>query len=120
MISPAELAAMQAVAASAMDVSIQIQRATNARTAMGGTSESYANHGAPVKGNLAQPTAGQLQNYDFLIGALATWQVRLPAGTDVLVNDLLIVAGVPAMRVQVVLDPQSYQTARRVLATEIK
>lgn len=120
MISPAELAAMQATATAAMDLTITISRAALARTALGGQSETFANV-ATVAGNLAQPTAGQLQNYDYLIGALSAWQVRVPAGTDVRPNDQLTVSGLAVpLRVQVILQPQSYQTATRLLATEIR
>jgi|SRR6185437_2643022 len=119
MLSADQLAQFQATATAAMDLSITIQRATLARTALGGQSESYSDH-ATVNGNLSQPTASLLQNYDYLIGDLATWQVRMPVGTDVQANDRLSVAGYPLMRVQVVLQPQSYQTAVRLLASEVK
>jgi hypothetical protein len=72
-----------------------------------------------VNGSLSQPTGTQLQNYDYLIGALAAWQVRVPVGTSVQATDQLHVGG-QVLEVQIVLQPQTYQGAIRLLATEVK
>lgn len=118
MISSAELAAMQAASQSAMDLSIQVQRLTETKDAERNTIRSYATV-ATVAGNLAQPTAGQLANYGFAIADVAAWLVRLPVGTDVRIGDRLIANG-QTLEVQVQLQPQSYQTAMRVLVAEVK
>jgi hypothetical protein len=111
---------MQAAANSAMDQSITIKRVTRSQDTTGHATENW-NTLATVSGNLAQPTAGQMQNYDYLIGSLSAWQVRMPVGTDCRANDELSVSGLSVpLRVQVILAPQSYQTSLRLLATEIR
>lgn len=122
MVPSAELAQIQAdLAAAACDKPCVIQR--SAGVTPGPT-------GAPVKNyqtisqpgllvGLTQPTGGQLANYDYLIGALATWQVKLPIGTDVQKQDYLVIEG-KTLVVQVVLSPQSYPGLLPVLASEVK
>ena len=86
--------------------------------------------GAPVKNyqtispqglraGMTQPTGGQLANYAYLIGDLATWRVMLPYGTDVQKQDYLIIEG-KTLVVQVELDPHSYPGLTPVLASEVK
>lgn len=118
MISAAELAAMQATVGSALDQTITVQRATRTSDGAGGFTVTYAPV-AVVTGNLAQPTAGQLQNYDYLIGSLSAWQVRVPQFTNVQETDKLLVGGLTLL-VQVLLRPHSYETAWMLLATEIQ
>ena len=118
MIGANELAALQATANSALDLSIQVKRPAKTSDGQGGFTETFNNVGSPIKGNLAQPTGGQMQNYGYIIGPLATWMVRVPVGTNLQINDRLVVAG-QTLRVQVLLQPQSYQTAERVLASEV-
>ena len=74
---------------------------------------------ATVLAGLAEPTAGQLQNFDYEVGDLATWQVKLPIGTSIQVQDELTIAG-QVLEVHVVLTPRSYATLLTVLACEIK
>jgi len=118
LISAAELAQMQADATASMDLSVEIKRRGTSQGPTGNTIPTYS-HLANTVCNLALPTAGQLANYGYVIGSLAAWQVRLPAGTDVTTTDYLIVSG-QTLEVQVVLTPQSYPTAELVLASEIK
>ncbi|MGZ6375502.1 MAG: hypothetical protein ACXWPI_12375 [Ktedonobacterales bacterium] len=118
MIPANELATMQATATSAGDLSIAIYRATLTQDGEGNVSKSFTLH-ATVNGNLAQPTVGQLQNYGYAIADLATWLVRVPVGTDILIGDRLTVNG-QNLEVQVVLTPQSYSTSTRLLAAEVK
>lgn len=118
MISNAELTAMQAVANSAMDQSIAINRATLSQGSTGNVTKTWTLH-ATVNGNLAQPTAGQLQNYGYAVADVATWMVRVPVGTDIKIGDRLTVSSMD-LEVQVVLTPQSYSTSTRVLAAEVK
>lgn len=119
MISAAELAAMQATANASADVTFDLQRRTTGQGATGNVTTSYG-HVANVSGSLAQPTAGQMQNYGYKIGSLAAWQVRLPVGTDVRETDHLVTPDGQTLEVQVILAPQSYQTAVRVLASEVR
>ena len=118
MISATELAALQATANSAMDLSITIKRATRTTDGTGHYSDSWATV-TTVNGNLAQPTGNQMQNYGYLVGPLDTWMVRVPYGTNLQVNDRLVI-GSQTLRVQILLQPQSYQTAERVLGTAIQ
>ena len=118
MLSAAQLAAAQATAQRALDQSITIQRATKTPDGAGGSSLVW-NTIATVNGNLAQPSGQLMQNYDYLIGTTSTWMVRVPVGTNVLENDRLQVGG-QTLRVQVLLQPQSYQTALRLLAAEVQ
>jgi hypothetical protein len=136
-IGAAELAALQATANSALDVSIQVKRSTRTKTASGHFTETWNNVGSPILGNLAQPTGGQMQNYGYVIGSLDAWMVRVPVGTNLLENDRLVVSDpqgysiatnallpqeqlFQTLRVQVILQPQSYQTAERVLASAVQ
>ena len=120
-LSSTQLTALQAVATASLDQTCQIQRKAPARDAYGSESDGYANHGAAVACNLAQPTSGQMQNYDYLIGNLATWQVRLPYGTDVQRDDQLVISGAGlTLRVQAVLGPHSYPVCVHVLASEVR
>lgn len=118
MLSSAQLAAFQAAANMAMDETIVIKRATPTSDGMGGSSQVW-NTVTTVSGNLSQPTGAQMQNYGYVIGSLDTWQVRVPVGTNLLENDRLVVGG-QTLRVQVILQPQSYQTSMRLLASEVK
>jgi head-tail adaptor len=117
MISAAELAALQATSQSAGDLSIGVYRLTVGQDGEGNVTRSYA-LAATVNGNLAQPTAGQLQNYGYAIADVAAWMVRVPVGTDIRIGDRLLV-GAQYLEVQVELQPQSYQTAMRVLCAEV-
>jgi head-tail adaptor len=93
-------------------------RLTVGQDGEGNVTRSYALT-ATVMGNLAQPTAGQLQNYGYAIADVAAWVARVPVGTDVRIGDRLIVGG-QTLEVQIELQPQSYQTAMRVLCAEVK
>lgn len=79
---------------------------------------SYASINTTVAG-MRQPTAGQLQNYDYRIGSLAAWLVMLPYGTDVRVNDWLVIES-QTLYVHVLLDPHSYPGLLPVLVAEMK
>lgn len=117
-ISAGELAQLQADMNSLMEQSIAIWRRSISQGPTGNVIESYALN-STVKGTLSQPTAGMLANYDYLVGSLAAWAVRVPVGTSIQATDHLIVSG-QTLEVQIVLAPQSYQGAIRVLATEVK
>ncbi len=120
MIPASELAKIQAdVAAAALDKTCVIQRLpTSTPDSRGVPSGSYATI-ATVKAGMRQPTGTHLQNYDYLIAALATWLVQLPVGTDVRAQDHLLIEN-QTLEVQVILAPQSYPALLSVLASEIK
>lgn len=118
MLSSAQLAAFQGASQAAGDQSIEIQRETPTSDGMGGSTLAWSTV-TTVMGNLAQPTGGLMQNYGYIVDPESTWMARLPVGTNVLENDRLISGG-QTIRVQVILQPQSYQTGLRVLGAEIK
>jgi hypothetical protein len=120
MITAAQLARFQAVAAGAFDETFTQQRAARTFGPTRNVIETWATVTPALAGNLAQPTAGQLQNYGYLIGSLSAWMVRVAVGTDIREGDRLITGDGNTLLVQVVLAPQSYQTSLRVLATEVK
>lgn len=119
-IPAAELAKIQAdLVAQACDKVCVIQRGTTATDTFGNPVEGgYATVHTTVAG-MRQPTAGQLQNYDYRIGSLAAWLVLLPYGTDVLVNDWLIIE-TQTLYVHVLLNPHSIPGLSCVLAAEMK
>lgn len=117
-VSATELAAIQADAAAILDLPCTIQRKTPTRDIYGTATEVW-NTIATVNAGMAQPTAGQLANFDFLIGSLAAWQVKFPVGQDVQHQDHLIIAG-ETLVVQVILKPRSYAALLTVLAAEVK
>lgn len=119
MVTAAEMAQIQADAAAATcDLTCTIQRKTPTLDAYGSETDTW-NTIAVVPAGMAQPTAAQLQNYDYLIGALASWQIRLPFGTDVKAQDHLLING-QTLVVQVFLVPKSLQVFVNVLASEVK
>lgn len=123
MISASELAQIQADAAAiTCNFPCTIQRKTTSKDQYGGETDTWAVVEITTCG-LSEPTAGQLQNYDFLIGSLAAWQVKLPYGTNVQHQDQILVTGEFAqqtLEVHVVLEPRSYAALLTVLAAEVK
>lgn len=120
MIDAYELADIRAdVTAIALDKTCVIQRLpTSTPDSRGVPSGSYATI-ATVAAAMRQPTSTHLENFDYLIGALATWMVQFPVGTDVQAQDHLIIEN-QTLEVQVVLAPQSIQVLLTVLASEVK
>lgn len=122
MVDASELADIQAdLAAAVCDKTCEIWRGTATTDQWGNTSipdDSYTLHETTVAG-MNEPTAGQLQNYDFRIGSLAAWSVRLPYSVDVAVDDWLIIES-KKLYVHVDLDPHSVPGLRVVLAAEMK
>lgn len=105
-------------AAAACDKTCQIYRPTITHGTTAEAIPSYTLLSTTTAG-MTQPSAGLLQNYDFLIGSLAAWQVKLPYGTDVQHRDRLVIDG-ETLEVQVVLIPRSYEALRTVIASEVK
>ena len=117
MINANDLQSMQTTATSSLDLPCQIQRAAKASDGYGGFSETWATI-ATVNCNMAQPTAALMQQYAQKLGNQKLFMVRLPANQDVKRDDQLIIAS-DTLRVQAVLTPRTYETARRVLASEV-
>ena len=121
MLSASELAQIQTDAAATLDKPCEVYRATSSVADGYGTETPDYIQISPngLMAGMTEPTAGQLQNYDYLIGDLAAWHVRLPVGTDVEHQDHLIIDGV-LLEVQVILQPRSYQALMSVIASEVQ
>lgn len=119
-VSATELAQIQAdAAAAACDQACVIKRSSRTPEPQGGATLTW-NVISPedLLAGMAQPTAGQLQNYGYLVGSLAAWQVKLPIGTNVQEKDQLFIAG-QTLSVVKDLTPRSYAALITVLATEL-
>ena len=115
-VSAAELAAIRTEAATAVcDLPCTIKRwdiPTKTRLVVSPTG---------LLAGMKEPTAGQLTNYEYMIGDLATWHIQFPFGTDVKEQDeLLITEGrlTRTLFVSKYLQPRSYSALESVLATE--
>lgn len=127
-ISAAELASIQAdTVAATCDKTCVIARASlNTPDNYGSpTKPSYSTVETTVCG-VAEPTGSQLQNYDFLVGSLKAWQVKLPINnpttgfaTNVQHQDHLLIDG-ETLEVHVILKPRSYEALRTVIAAEVQ
>lgn len=125
MITADELASIRNdMAAMVLSLPCQIQRKTVTKDSFGSNTDTWATiSDDDLMCGMSEPSAGQLQNYDFLIGSLAAWQVKLPYGTDIRHQDHLLVTGEFAQQtlvVQVILEPRSYASLLTVLASEVK
>ncbi len=118
MVPASELAAIQAAANATLDQSASIYRKTPTPDGYG-TEEDAWDFIENVMCGIGQPTGGQLQNYDYLVGSLSAWQVRLPVGTDILEQDHLQLDS-KTLVVQVVLAPRSYPALLVCLASEVQ
>jgi hypothetical protein len=117
-VSPAELTAIQAEASNAAcDLSCAIQRATRTRVPSGGGSVVFSTL-YTVNAGMSQPTAGMLQNYDYIVSDKSAWMVKFAIGTDVREKDQLVISGL-TMTVAKILNPRSYPALVTVLATEV-
>lgn len=123
MLDATELALIQADAVAATcSLSCTIQRKTITKDTLGQATESWSTVTTCLVG-MSQPTAGMLQNYNFMIEDLAAWQVKFPVGTNVAVQDHLLITGQFSQQtlvVQVILEPRSYPALLTVIAAELK
>lgn len=118
-ISNAELLSIQSAASlAACDQSCTIQRATRTTDAQGGAATTW-NTVATCNAGMSQPTASQMQNYQYIIGSLSAWQLRFPVGTNVQELDHAIIGG-QTLEIVKVLTPRSYQALLTCLASEVK
>lgn len=126
MISAADLASMQATVNSAFDQTATLQRPTMTPDATGHMSQSLAivtinATGTAYNCNLATPSANLAQKYADRIGTLKAYKIRLPVNQDVKEQDILTITTLSnlALRVQAVLETNSYNTSTQALATVI-
>jgi hypothetical protein len=119
----AELASIQAeVAAAACDLPCQIERSVITPGAPGAPTTVTWPVQSTVKCGMTEPSAGQMTNYEYMIGSLAAWHIRFPVGTDVRELDRLVITEasglVRTLSVVKLLQPRSYTALISVLATE--
>lgn len=118
-LSTAELTQMQNDAVrGACDLTCVIERATRTPLPSGGASVVW-NTVATVQAGMTDPTSTQLANYEYMIGSLAAWLIKLPVTTNVQEQDHLIING-ETLEVVKVLRPRSYEVLLTVLASEVK
>lgn len=84
----------------------------------GSKAKSYSPVATTVAG-MSQPTAGELQNYAYVIEDKAAWKVHLPIGTVVAPQYRLVIEG-QTLEVHILLTPQSYPGLLDVIAAELK
>lgn len=104
------------------DTTCTVQRETRTSDGMGQATSSW-NTVLTCNVGVAEPTAGHLQNYAYLIADLAAWQVKFPYGSDIQAQDHLLITGQETQQtlvVQVLLEPRSYAALLTVIATELK
>lgn len=120
-LTASELAQMQTDAGIVLDLPCTIQRVTSYTVLASGGREPTRTIVSPagLLAGMAQPSAGQLQNFDYMIGSKAAWQVRFPVGTSVLELDWLFING-EKLEVAKVLTPRSLAVLLTVLAVELK
>jgi len=120
-VSPYELAQMQSDAAAAVcDKPCAILRkVAPGRDIYGHQTQANYQQIEETMCGVAEPTATHLQNYDYVIGSLAAWQVKFPVGTDVQHQDRVVVEG-QTLEVHVLMTPRSYPVLLTVLAAEVK
>lgn len=120
-LSTAEITQMQSIAQAALDLPCTIQRVTSYTVLSSGGRQPIRTVVSPVGllAGMAQPTAGQLQNFEYMIGSKAAWQVKFPVGTSVLELDWLFING-EKLEVAKVLTPRSLAVLLTILAVEVK
>ncbi len=106
---------MEVIARGSLDTTCTIDRPTNTTGTFMQDTESYTNIATLVPCSTAEPTAQEIneQGQSGIAGVQQQWEVRLPLGTNVLINDRLTLADGTVLRVQDVLLPM--MTYRRLL-----
>lgn len=119
-VSSAELAQIQSdLVAAVCDKTCVVQAPSSvAADGYGSKSKTYSTVATTAAG-MAQPTAGELQNYAYVIEDKAAWKVHLPVATVVAPQYHLLIEG-QTLEVHILLTPQSYPGLLDVIAAELK
>ncbi len=116
-IDAADLAAMQAAQEAAFDTTADVYRATTARSAVGGTTQTWGTK----KYTYACRIANTRPPAEFIAGGRLSggrvWAVTFAHDADVRAEDKLVVGSL-TLYVVGTLSGESYQTALRVIAEE--
>ncbi len=119
MLTAAEIADMRATQDMALPSSCAISRVALTSDGAGGQTESWSTN-ATVSCRLgALGNSGAERVIAERLTSVTPFVVTLPAGTDVLPKDRIVVDG-RAFEVVVVLDKAAWETARRVAVTEVQ
>lgn len=119
-VSQAELQLIQQELVSAVcDQTCSIYRKTAPTPDGYGSSVPNYTHLSDTVCGVGQPNATHLQNFDYMIGAEASYLVHVPVGTNLLAQDH-IVTEAQTLEVHVLLTPESYQGLLSVLCAQIK
>jgi len=119
LLSTAEQAQLQSdFVAAVCDKTCVVTRRPTTSGPSGEPTGNYSTINTTVAG-MRQPTAGELQNYGYVIGDKAAWTVLMPVATDATHQDRLIIEG-QTLEVHVLLNPRSYEMFHSVIAAEVK
>ena len=105
--------------AAACDTSADIYPKVTTKDAYATGVDTWPTRSATVPAGLRQPSATELQNFDFLIGSKVAWTVLMPVGTVVHPQDHLVIEG-QTLEVHVPLTPTSYPALLAIICAEIK
>lgn len=117
-VSASELTSIQSELNSLLDKTGQIYAHSMSKDSYG-TPLNVWTAGATVACGMRQPNAGEMQNFDYMIGDKAAWTVHLPIGTTINPQDHIIVES-QTLEVHVLLTPKSYPGYLNVICAEIK
>ena len=126
-VSSAELAAIQNEVVSAVcDKTCQIYRDLAPTTAdvYGSSTSSRSNTAnytlmSTTVAGMAEPSGGELTNFDFEIGDKIAWKLYVPVATDLQERDHVVIEG-QTLEVHVILTPRSYPALLGAIVAEVK
>jgi hypothetical protein len=119
-LSARELATIQADwQANVFDQTLTINRTTNTKGALGNTVETYALVASGVPCYIQEPQETLLIRIAEFVGANRTWVIQVPPGTDVRVNDQIVLASGKLLRVQNLDTGRSYPFTLQFEAADI-
>lgn len=117
MLSSAELASITATVASALDVTVTVQRTATGKDAYGHDNGGLSTVGTPMV-NIYSPSGTYLQAYASLIGSQKAMMIRFLQTTDIRRGDIIIYNG-QNWEVQRIDDADSYTVANDALITRV-
>lgn len=119
MLPSQEVSDMQTVVNSSLDIACTIQRYTPTPDGAGGRSLGSPTTVYTGNANLGQPSAQMMQQFAAKVGDQKSYLVRVPVGTNVAIDDQVVISGYPNLTVQAVLVPQSYQMAIKLFCSVV-
>ncbi len=119
-IPAAELAQIQAdLVAQVLDKSVDLYEPVASTDAYGSPINTWPTLTSTTVCGMQQPTSTHLENFDFKIGAEASWLVHFPVNTTIGEQWHAIVEG-STLEVHVILTPQSIPGLLSTICAEIK